>query len=87
MDENDKAKLESAQRELEKYLQHPYTQRIATENATAQDTLLRLIINDDVRDVETLVAHFVAIGHLRGLRQSSDSLNETLAAIKEELAQ
>ena len=87
MDENDKAKLESAQRELEKYIQHPYTQRITAENATAQDTLQRLIINDDVRDVETLVAHFVAIGHLRGLRQASASLNETLAAIKEDLAQ
>lgn len=86
MDADDIAKLESAQRELEKYLQHPYTQRITKENATAQETLLRLIVNDDVRDIETLVAHFVAIGHLRGLKQASDSLNETLEAIKEELA-
>ena len=86
MDADDIAKLESAQRELEKYIQHPYTQRMLTENTTAQDTLLRVIVNDDVRDVETLCANFVAIGHLRGLRQSSDALNETLAAIKEELA-
>lgn len=85
MDADDQAKNEAAQREIEKYLAHPYTQQIAQDNATSCDTLLRVIINDDVRDVETLVAHFVAVGHLRGLRQSADLLKDTLAALKEEL--
>lgn len=85
MDADDQAKAESAQREIEKYLAHPFTQQINADNQASQDTLLKVIINDDVKDVETLVAHFVAVGHLRGLRQSADLLKDTLEALKEEL--
>lgn len=85
MDADDQAKTESAVREIEKYLAHPYTAQVARDNKESQETLMKVIINDDVRDIETLIAHFVAIGHLRGLRQSEAIVQETLAALKEEL--
>lgn len=87
MDANDQAKLDSAKREIEKYLKHPFTTQIEQNNRDAQDTLLKLIVNDDVTSVETLVAHFVAIGHLRGLRDSAAGLHETLSEIEEQLAE
>lgn len=85
MDANDQAKLEQAKHEIEKYLNLPITRELVQANEEEQAKLLKLITNDDVRDIETLFAHFVSIGHLRGLRAGYVSMRERLAEIQENL--
>lgn len=87
MDANDQAKLDNAKREIEKYINHPFTTQIEQDNREAQESLLTIILKDDVKDIETLVAHFVAVGHLRGLRDSEAKLRETLSDIETKLSE
>lgn len=86
MDKDDQAKLEGAQREIEKYLNLPITRRICAVNEAEQKTLLKIIVNDDISSIETLFAHFTAIGHLRGLRAGHALLMDELEEIQAELA-
>jgi len=86
MDPNDQAALDAAKREIEKYLNLPITRELVQDNQESQEKLLRVIVNNDVTDVETLVSHFVSIGHLRGLRDSYGSLKARLDEIELELA-
>lgn len=85
MDPNDQARLQSAEREIEKYLKNPFTCQIQQANLESQKVFLDLIIDGEVKDIETLCSHFVMIGHLRGLRDSSRILQGTLDEIKTEL--
>lgn len=85
MDPNEQASLESAKREIEKYLNHPYSRQIKQANEKSQQVFLNLIVESDVVDIQTLVSHFVMIGHLRGLRDSARIVQGTLDEIEEEL--
>ena len=67
------------------FLAHPFNVQIKQDNDEQQTALLSLICEHPVNNIETLVAHFEAIGHLRGLRRSAALLTESLEDIKEEL--
>lgn len=67
------------------YFAHPVTQSFITESRDAEDSLTSLICNQEIVSLETFFAHFVAIGHLKGLRAGRVLLKEEYEGLKEEL--
>lgn len=85
MDQDEQARLESAKREIEGYLNHPFTKRILQDNLEEQEGFIKLICNEPVTDIQRFFAHFEAVGHLRGLRRAHSLLQDNLDAIQDEL--
>lgn len=67
------------------YFNHPVTQSFISESREAEDALTSLICNQEIVSLETFFAHFVAIGHLKGLRAGRVLLKEEYDGLKEEL--
>jgi hypothetical protein len=66
----DKSTLENELRAIEAYLSHPISKRIFADSQTEQESLIRLILDIPVTNVETFLAREQALGHLRGLRRA-----------------
>ena len=69
------------------YLSHPFTKQILEDGKQSEEAFLSLIVDKPVQDIPSLFAHFEAIGHLRGLRQSKAILHGKLEELETELEQ
>lgn len=76
---------ENEQKELESFLSHPVAQKAFADSKQQQDTLVDIICDVPVHDIESFFKHFEAVGHLRGLRRMEALLRDDLEDIKEEL--
>lgn len=83
--EAEQLQLEGEKLQLQQYLQHPISQRIKRDHEEQETGLLSVILEIPVHDVESLVKHFEAIGHLRGLRRSRAISTDALEEIEEKL--
>ncbi len=77
--------LESEKAQIEGFLDHPISQKILSNNEEAQQAFLSLLIDIPVVDVASLISHFEARGHLRGLRQAKVLIDEGLDEIKDKI--
>lgn len=78
-------KLSDERAAVVEYLEHPFTKQILEDVNTSEAGFISLIVDKPVQDIPSLFAHFEAIGHLRGLRQSRGILHEKLEEIETEL--
>jgi len=81
-----KQQLTSEEVEVQTYLEHPITKKIFADNAEQQESLIDLILNRPVVNIETFLAREQALGHLRGLRRGKAIVLDDLDEIKQELA-
>ncbi len=70
---------------IDAYVAHPISTEIERDNKEREESLEKAILYIDPIDMETMIAHFVAIGELRGLRRAKASLENRLSELKEEL--
>jgi len=80
-----KQQLTAEEVAIQTYLDHPITQKIFADNAEQQESLIDLILNRPVINVETFLAREQALGHLRGLRRAKSIILDDLDEIKEEI--
>lgn len=64
---------------------HPITVRILHDNRAQQETLIDLLCNRSIVNIETFFGHFEAVGHLRGLRRLDAVVQDELDEIEQEL--
>lgn len=69
----------------EDYLRHPITQAVFRDSEAEQESLVLLICERPITNLETFFAHFEAVGHLRGLRRQRAIIAEKLEEVQEEL--
>jgi hypothetical protein len=81
----DKSALENEVRAIEAYLGHPISKRIFADSQTEQESLIRLILDISVTNIETFLAREQALGHLRGLRRARAIVDDDLEDIKQKL--
>lgn len=77
--------LTQEQAEVQTYLDHPITKKIFADNAEQQESLIDLILNRPVVNIETFLAREQALGHLRGLRRAKSIVLDDLEEIKQEI--
>lgn len=80
-----RTKLESDLREIEAFEKSPLWKGLIEDNAEQQESLINLLCNNTIVNIETFFAHFEAMGHLRGLRRMPGLLRDRKDAIAEEL--
>lgn len=80
-----RAELESLQRELENYLQHPVTVEVIRDLDEQVETAVTQLCNNPITDIESFFKHFEAIGHLRGLRRAKSQIMTNLEDIKDQM--
>lgn len=71
--------------QLEEYLNHPVTQQVKRELEEQQESLMTILLDVPITDVESLVNHFEARGHLRGLKRSRAITAVALEEVNEKL--
>jgi hypothetical protein len=81
----ERQKLENARDFVKGWLAHPITESVIRNNKESQEKFIDLLCNQPIHNIETFFAHFEAIGHLRGLRQSSALVQEQLDVVIEQL--
>lgn len=78
-------RLESEKRAIEQYLDHPISREIFQDNEESQESLINVLTNVPIVDLESFFKHFEAVGHLRGLRQSKRLLQDSVETIERQL--
>lgn len=71
--------------EIQQYLNHPVTQHVKLDLAEQEESLMDTLLNVPVTDIESLIKHFEARGHLRGLKRSRAVVAEELEEVEEKL--
>lgn len=77
--------LESEKEAIQRYLDHPISQKIEKDNLDGQTALLTTLIDLPIVDLESLIKHFEARGHLRGLRRARALVADSLEEIEDKL--
>lgn len=78
-------RLESEKRAIAQYLDHPITREIFQDNEEIQESLINVLTNVPIVDIETFFKHFEAVGHLRGLRRSRQLVQDSVDTIERQL--
>ena len=78
-------RLESEKRAIQSYLDHPITREIFQDNEEIQESLINILTNVPVTDLESFFKHFESVGHLRGLRRSKQLLQDSVDTIERQL--
>lgn len=81
----ERQKLESEKRAIEQYLEHPISREIFQDNEDTQQSLINILTNVPIIDIESFFKHFEAVGHLRGLRQSKQLIQDSVDTIERQL--
>ena len=82
---DNEAELKNQEAAIVQYLEHPITKKILADNAEEQDSLVDLILNRPVINIETFLAREQALGHLRGLRRAKAIVQDDLEEVKESI--
>lgn len=81
----DKTTLDNELRTIEAYLDHPISRKIFADSTNEQESLIRLILDIPVTDIQTFLAREQALGHLRGLRRARAIVDDDLEEIKQKI--
>lgn len=82
MDATDIPRLQSERELIQKWLKHPITQRLHTDNAEQVEKLTKFVCEGEFADMK---AYFTAVGHLRGLRRAFGIVQDDLDELDEQL--
>lgn len=81
----ERQKLEDSKLWIQQYLEHPLSVAIFQDNAEEQEKAVELLCNVPIHNLETLIGHFEARGHLRGLRRAKGQVMDKLEEVKDKL--
>jgi len=71
--------------EIQQYLNHPVTQHVKLDLEEQETALMSTLLDLPITDIESLVKHFEARGHLRGLKRSRLIVADALEEVEEKL--
>lgn len=81
----ERQRLESDERAIKAYLDHPITRKVAEDNEIEQEKAINLITNVPVDSIEAFFNLFQAIGHLRGLRRAASIVQDDVDMVATQL--
>lgn len=81
----EKNRLNAELLQLEAYVRHPISVEIDRNHQEREQQLLQAILDMPVHSLETAIAHFSAIGCLKGLRESRAIVQQSVETIKQEI--
>jgi hypothetical protein len=81
----ERQRLENEQRAIAAYLDHPISRKIFEDNEEQQQSLVTILTDIPIHDIESFFKHFEAVGHLRGLRRSKALIQDDVEDIERQL--
>jgi hypothetical protein len=78
-------RLKNEEDVLQAYLDHPISKDIELDNKESQDRFMTVLIDDPITDIQSLINHFEARGHLRGLRQAKALILQSVEEVRQRI--
>lgn len=70
---------------LKQWEEHPITRDMFQAFKDDEEDSLNAVLNGTVHDLQSLVGHFVLIGHIKGIRSARRLIENTKADINDEI--
>lgn len=80
-----KGELENEQRYIQAWLDHPLTKELLASYELSAENLSTLVLEAQIKDLPSLIAHFEVRGHRQGVLQAKRCITARLSEIEQEL--